>query len=214
MAETDPARVDHDAYADDYIRSVLASVRTIAMVGASPSWNRPSNFAMKYLQAKGYRVIPVNPRATGEEILGETVYAALKDVPVKVDMVDIFRTSEAAGPITDEAIAIGARVVWMQLGVRNDAAAKRAEAAGLSVVMDRCPKFGTLAMIVPPGRIAPANSATSKSGRATCSMPSAAITTSKSEPIASGRPFSRLATKNASVRSRTPSDSAMSTPVT
>jgi O-acetylhomoserine (thiol)-lyase len=141
MAETDPARVDHDAYADDYIRSVLASVRTIAMVGASPSWNRPSNFAMKYLQSKGYRVIPVNPRATGEEILGETVYAALKDVPVKVDMVDIFRTSEAAGPITDEAIAIGARVVWMQLGVRNDAAAKRAEAAGLSVVMDRCPKI-------------------------------------------------------------------------
>ena len=101
MAETDPARVDHGAYADDYIRSVLASVRTIAMVGASPSWNRPSTFSMKYLQAKGYRVIPVNPRATGEEILGETVYAALKDVPVTVDMVGIFRTSGAARPITD-----------------------------------------------------------------------------------------------------------------
>ncbi len=96
---------------------------------------------MKYLQAKGFRVIPVNPTAVGQEILGEKVYAALKDIPEKVDMVDIFRNSAAAGPITDEAIAIGAPVVWMQLGVRNDDAARRAEAAGLTVVMNRCPKI-------------------------------------------------------------------------
>ena len=111
------------------------------MVGASPNWNRPSFFAMKYLQNKGYRVIPVNPVAAGQEILGEKVYASLKEVPEKVDMVDIFRNSAAAGPIVDEAIAIGAPVVWMQLGVRNDAAAARAEAAGLTVVMNRCPKI-------------------------------------------------------------------------
>ncbi len=133
--------VDHDAYPDSYLRSILKDVRTIAMVGASPNWNRPSNFAMKYLQTKGFRVIPVNPAAAGQEILGETVYASLKDVPVKIDMVDVFRNSAAAGPIGDEAIAIGARVLWMQLGVRNDAAARRAEAAGLRVVMNRCPKI-------------------------------------------------------------------------
>ena len=133
--------VNHDAYSDDYIRGVLRRVRTIAMVGASPNWNRPSYFAMKYLQHKGYRVIPVNPAAAGQTILGETAYASLKDIPGPVDMVDIFRNSEAAGPITDDGIAIGAKVVWMQLGVRNDAAAKRAEAAGLTVVMNRCPKI-------------------------------------------------------------------------
>ena len=111
------------------------------MVGASPHWNRPSYFAMKYLQDKGFRVIPVNPRAAGETILGEKVYADLKEVPDKVDMVDVFRNSDAAGPIVDDAIAIGAKVVWMQLGVRNDEAAARAEAAGLQVVMNRCPKI-------------------------------------------------------------------------
>lgn len=138
--------MNHDSYADDYIRRILRETRVIAMVGASPNWNRPSYFAMKYLQNKGYRVIPVNPVAAGQEILGEKVYAALKDVPAKVDMVDIFRNSEAAGPITDDAIAIGAKVVWMQLGVRNDDAAARAEKAGLEVVMNRCPKieFGRL----------------------------------------------------------------------
>jgi uncharacterized protein len=133
--------VNHDSYSDTYLRSVLDHVRTIAMVGASPHWNRPSFFAMKYLQGKGFRVIPVNPRAAGETILGETVFAELKDIPVPVDMVDIFRNSEAAGPITDDAIKHGAKVVWMQLGVVNEAAAKRAEDAGLKVVMNRCPKI-------------------------------------------------------------------------
>lgn len=135
------APVDHDHYSDSYLRRILREVKTIAMVGASANWNRPSYFAMKYLQEKGYRVIPVNPVATGEDILGEKVYASLDEVPEKIDMVDIFRNSEAAGPITHDAIRLGAKVVWMQLGVRNDAAARRAEAAGLSVVMDRCPKI-------------------------------------------------------------------------
>ena len=134
-------KMNHDAYDDDYIRAILRDVRVIAMVGASPNWNRPSYFAMKYLQAKGYRVIPVNPVAAGQEILGEKVHASLATIGEKVDMVDVFRNSEAAGPISDEAIAIGAKVVWMQLGVRNDAAAARAEAAGLLVVMNRCPKI-------------------------------------------------------------------------
>ncbi len=133
--------VDHDRYADSYLRAILREVKTIAMVGASANWNRPSYFAMKYLQEKGYRVIPVNPVAAGQEILGETVHATLDEVPEKIDMVDIFRNAEAAGAITDDAIRLGARVVWMQLGVRNEAAAGRAEAAGLRVVMDRCPKI-------------------------------------------------------------------------
>jgi predicted CoA-binding protein len=128
-------------YNDDYIRGVLRRTRTIAMVGASPNWNRPSYFVMKYLQRKGYRVIPANPGAVGQEILGEPVVASLANIKEPVDLVDIFRNSEAAGPITDEAIAIGAKTVWMQIGVRNDAAAERAKAAGLDVVMDRCPKI-------------------------------------------------------------------------
>ena len=133
--------MDHDTYTDAYIRSILSKTKTIAMVGASDNWNRPSFFAMKYLQAKKFRVIPVNPRAQGQEILGETVYGALKDVPEPVDMVDIFRNSQVAGQVTDDAIDAGAKIVWMQLGVRNDEAAKRAEAAGLEVVMNRCPKI-------------------------------------------------------------------------
>lgn len=133
--------MNHDNYPDAYIRRILDDVKTIAMVGASANWNRPSYFAMKYLQDKGYRVIPVNPREAGKEILGETVYADLDALPEPVDMVDIFRNSEAAGPLTDAAIKVGAKVVWMQLTVRNDDAAARAEEAGLKVVMDRCPKI-------------------------------------------------------------------------
>lgn len=133
--------MNHDNYSDDYLRGILAKVRTIAMVGASPYWNRPSYFAMKYLQDKGYRVIPVNPQAVGQTILGERVYADIAGVPHPVDMVDIFRRSETAGPIVEAAIHKGAKVVWMQLGVRNDQAAAAAEAAGLEVVMNRCPKI-------------------------------------------------------------------------
>lgn len=133
--------MNHDRYDDSYIRSILNKVRVIAMVGASPNWNRPSYFAMKYLQGKGFRVIPVNPIAVGQEILGEKVYAALKDIPDKVDMVDVFRASGTVRPIAEDAIAIGAKVLWMQLGVRNDEAAKHAEDAGLEVVMNRCPKI-------------------------------------------------------------------------
>jgi predicted CoA-binding protein len=133
--------MEHDRYPDALLRRILGEVRTIAMVGASPDWNRPSYFAMKYLQIKGYRVIPVNPKAAGQEILGERVYATLKEIPDKVDMVDIFRASSAVPPIVEDAIAIGANVVWMQIGVRHDEAARRAEAAGLTVIMNRCPKI-------------------------------------------------------------------------
>jgi predicted CoA-binding protein len=133
--------VDHDAYSDAYIRDILARSRIIAMVGASPNASRPSYFAMKYLKQKDFRVIPVNPGQAGKEILGERVYASLAEIKEQVDIVDIFRASGAALDITREAIAIGARVVWMQLGVRNDDAAKLAEEAGLRVVMNRCPKI-------------------------------------------------------------------------
>ena len=133
--------VNHDRYDDLYLRKILRDSKTIAMVGASANWNRPSYFAMKYLLDRRYKVIPVNPAAVGQEIMGQKVYASLDELPRKADMVDIFRNSEAAGPITDEAIRHGAKVVWMQLGVRNEEAAKRAEAAGLKVVMNRCPKI-------------------------------------------------------------------------
>lgn len=138
--------MDHDNYPDALIRKILRETKTIAMVGSSAHWIRPSYFAMKYLQKKGFRVIPVNPREAGNTILGETVYARLADIPDPVDLVDIFRNSEAAGEIADEAIEAGIKVVWMQLGVRNDAAAERAEAAGATVIMNRCPKieFGRL----------------------------------------------------------------------
>jgi len=127
-------------YEDSFVKSILADVKTIAMVGASTNWNRPSYFAMKYLQTKGYRVIPVNPVVAGQKLLGEAVWSSLDDIDEPIDMVDIFRNAEAAGPITDAAIEIGAKVVWMQFGVINHEAAARAEAAGLRVVMDRCPK--------------------------------------------------------------------------
>jgi predicted CoA-binding protein len=128
-------------YDDAYLKEVLRGVKTIASVGASANDMRPSYFAMLYLQSKGYRVIPVNPRYAGETILGETVYARLADLPEPPDMVQVFRRSEDAPEVVDEAIRVGAKVVWMQLGVRHDEAAARAEAAGLKVVMNRCPKI-------------------------------------------------------------------------
>ena len=128
-------------YTDDYLRQILGEVKTIAMVGASTNWNRPSYFAMKYLQRKGIRVIPVNPGSAGEDLLGERIIDSLEAIEADVDMVDVFRRSSEAGAITDQAIAIGAKVIWMQIGVRDDKAAERAKAAGLKVVMDRCPKI-------------------------------------------------------------------------
>jgi len=136
------AEAGPEVYADDYLRGILRSVKTIAMVGASARWNRPSYFAMKYLVRKGFRVIPVNARAPEEQaILGARTFPSLAEVPEPIDMVDIFRPSAEAGAIADEAIRVGARVLWMQLGVRDEAAARRAEAAGLKVVMNRCPKI-------------------------------------------------------------------------
>ena len=131
--------MDHDNYPDRYLRDILTSVRTIAVVGASPRRERPSHGVMAYLQRRGYRAIPVNPNAAGATINGETCYARLADVPEPIDMVDVFRRSEMAGGVVDDAIAVGAKVVWMQLGVRDDNAAARAEAQGLQVVMNRCP---------------------------------------------------------------------------
>ena len=133
--------MNHDEYSEDYISGILNDVSSIAMVGASATPTRPSYFAMKYLLAKGYQVMPINPGLAGKTILDQTVYASLADLPEPPDMVDIFRNSEAALPITKEAIAVGAKVVWMQLGVRNDEAAALAESAGLKVVMHRCPKI-------------------------------------------------------------------------
>ena len=133
--------MNHDTYSDAYIKGILASSRTFAFVGASPKESRPSYFAMKYLLTKGYRVIPVNPGHAGKTILGQRIYASLADIEEPVDVVDMFRTPDAAPQVAREAIAIGAKVLWMQLGVRNDEAAKLAEDAGLQVVMNRCPKI-------------------------------------------------------------------------
>lgn len=135
--------MNHDHYDDSYIRGILNSVKTIAMVGTSPKDNRPSYFVFKYLKERGYRMIPVNPGQEGKEILGEKVYAKLADIPEPVDMVDIFRGSKYAPGIVDEVLAMQPRprVIWMQLTVRNDEAAAKAEAAGMKVVMNRCPKI-------------------------------------------------------------------------
>jgi uncharacterized protein len=135
--------MSHDNYSDAYIRGILNTVKTIAMVGASEKNNRPSYFAFKYLLERGYNVIPVNPGQAGHELLGRKVFARLSDIPEPIDMVDIFRASQFAPAIVEEALALKPRprVIWMQLGVHNDEAAAMAEAAGLKVVMNRCPKI-------------------------------------------------------------------------
>ncbi len=140
----------HEHYSDDYLRRILTEVRSIAVVGASPRPERPSHRVMAYLQRRGYRTIPVNPNAAGALLLGEHCYARLADIGEPVDMVDVFRRSAAAGEVVDAAIAKGAKVVWMQLGVRDDAAAARAAAHGLRVVMDRCPAIEIPRLGLPP----------------------------------------------------------------
>ena len=126
---------------DEDIYDLLANARTIAMVGASDRPNRPSNGVMKFLQSRGYRVIPVNPQITGEHLFGEFVWRELGQIGEPIDIVDIFRLPAAAGEAVDQAIFVGAKAVWLQIGVINEDAAARAEAAGLKVVMDRCPKI-------------------------------------------------------------------------
>ena len=137
------APINHDSYPDSYIRGILNTVKSIAMVGASEKQNRPSYFAFKYLLERGYNMIPINPGRAGQELLGRRIYARLADVPEPIDMVDIFRASQYALPIVQEALTLNPRpqVIWMQLGVRNDEAAALAEANGLKVVMNRCPKI-------------------------------------------------------------------------
>lgn len=123
------------------LRRILRQCRTIAVVGLSAEWHRPSHFAAKYLQQHGYRIVPVNPRYAGTAVLGERCHASLDEIPFAVDMVDVFRRSEDVGPIAEQAIALGARCLWQQIGVTNQAAAERARAAGLDVVLDRCVKI-------------------------------------------------------------------------
>jgi predicted CoA-binding protein len=135
--------MDHDNYPDSYIRGILNTVKTIAMVGVSPKESRPSYFAFKYLLERGYRMIPVNPGQVGKDLLGQKVYAKLADIPEPVDMVDVFRAAQYAPAIVREALGLKPRpgVIWMQLGVRSDEAARLAEDNGLKVVMNRCPKI-------------------------------------------------------------------------
>jgi uncharacterized protein len=135
--------VNHDSYSDEYIRGILLGVKRIAMVGASANTARPSFFVLKYLSERGFTMLPVNPGLAGGAILGLPVYASLAEAPGPIDMVEIFRNSEAAGAVVDEALALEPlpRVIWMQLGVRNVEAAARAEARGVQVVMNRCPKI-------------------------------------------------------------------------
>jgi uncharacterized protein len=135
--------MNHDAYPDSYIRGILNTVKTIAMVGFSPKENRPSYFVFKYLLERGYRVMPINPGQAGKEVLGQRVCTSLSEVPGPIDMIDVFRGSEHVKPIVEEALKLSPKpgVIWMQLTVRNDEAAKLAEDAGLKVVMNRCPKI-------------------------------------------------------------------------
>ena len=151
--------MDHESYPDDYLRDILEGAGTIAVVGASPRRERPSHRVMAYLQRHGYRAIPVNPNAAGGTINGERCYASLAEVPEPIGMVDVFRRTQAAGGVVDEAIAIGARIVWMQLGVRDDTAAARAEMAGLKVVMNRCPAIEIPRLGLPrrPQKLQPAD---------------------------------------------------------
>lgn len=135
---------------DPEIRRILTETKTIALVGASPKPDRDSHEVMAFLQSHGYRVIPVNPAVAGQTILGERVRASLAEIDEPIDLVDVFRNSEAAGAVADEAIAAKARAVWMQLGVINQAGAARARAAGLAVVMDRCPKIEIPRLRIPP----------------------------------------------------------------
>jgi len=131
--------MNHDTYPDDYLQRILTETRVIAMVGASPRPHRPSHRVMRFLQDRGYRVIPVNPFAAGGEILGERCVGSLAEIAEPIDMVDIFRRADVAGGAVDQAIAARAKFVWMQLGVVDADAAARAEAAGIDVVMNRCP---------------------------------------------------------------------------
>jgi uncharacterized protein len=135
--------MNHDSYPDTYIRGILNTVKTVAMVGASEKENRPSYFAFKYLLERGYKMIPVNPGHAGQQILGQRIYARLADIPDPIDMVDIFRASQYALAVVKEALELKPRpqVIWMQLGVRSDEAAALAEANGMKVVMNRCPKI-------------------------------------------------------------------------
>ncbi|MCW8887297.1 MAG: CoA-binding protein [Motiliproteus sp.] len=131
----------HLQYDDEYLTQILKDTKIIALVGASPKPHRDSHRVMAYLQSHGYKVIPVNPSIAGEQLLGEHVYGSLEDIPGHVDMVDVFRNSQAAAAVCDAAIRIKAKSVWMQLGVINGEAARRASDYGLQVVMDRCPKI-------------------------------------------------------------------------
>jgi predicted CoA-binding protein len=135
--------MNHDSYPDTYIRGILNTVKTIAMVGASVNEVRPSYFAFKYLLERGFHMIPVNPGQAGKELLGQRIYARLADIPEPIDMVDIFRASEYTVGVVQEALKLNQRpqVIWMQLGIRNDEAAALAEANGIKVVMNRCPKI-------------------------------------------------------------------------
>ena len=135
----------HDHYSDELIAGILSEARVFALVGASVNSSRPSCFVMRYLLGKGYRVLPVNPHHAGRQILGQTVLAGMGELPAPVDVIDVFRNSAAALEVAREAVrlkdALGIKVLWMQLGVRNDQAAAEAEAAGLTVIMNRCPKI-------------------------------------------------------------------------
>ena len=135
--------MDHDRYTDDYVRSVLCGVKRIAIVGASANTVRPSYFVATYMKSKGFEILPVNPGHAGREIAGAMTYASLADIPGAIDMVDIFRNSQAAAGVVEKALALDPlpKVIWMQLGVRNDGAAAKAEAKGVQVVMNRCPKI-------------------------------------------------------------------------